>query len=381
MRLASIRKSVVCAFSFFVSITLVEGEDALEPGSILEHMKRAADWQLDQPYTVDVLEWDNAPFFAGLSDLSEVSGEQRYLDSFKAIAEELSWALAERRYHADDHAIGLTYLKLYQRDGDANIIKNVLKTFDAILDEPNKEGYYRADRHLMKPDWTRGLNFKRWTWCDALYMSPPIWAGLAEITGEEKYLDFMVGEWRQTVDWLWDEEEKLFFRDDSYFEQRTPSGAKIFWGRGNGWVFGGLVEVLQYLPEDSEYRRYFVDTFQAMAIRILDLQQSNGTWAPSLLDENHIAQDESSGTAFYVYGLAWGVNNGLLDYATCGSVIESGWASLCERLTPEGKLINVQPVGHGPEGFDPNTSVIYGTGAFLSAGSEVLKLSRSKRNL
>ena len=51
--------------------------------------------------------------------------------------------------------------------------------------------------------------------------------------------------------YLYDKEEHLFYRDHRYFAKREANGKKVFWGRGNGWVLGGLVEILQALPKDE----------------------------------------------------------------------------------------------------------------------------------
>ena len=79
-------------------------------------------------------------------------------------------------------------------------------------------------------------------------MGPPAWVRLYAATGDEKYLDFAVTNWWRTTDFLYDQEEHLFFRDSTYFKKTEANGKKVFWGRGNGWVMGGLVRMLEYLP-------------------------------------------------------------------------------------------------------------------------------------
>jgi rhamnogalacturonyl hydrolase YesR len=215
---------------------------------------------------------------------------------------------------------------------------------------------------------------ERWGWCDALYMAPPVWTGLWKVTGEEKYLNYMVQEWKQTTEWLWDADESLYYRDRAFIGKPTPSGKKNFWARGNGWVLAGLAEVLQYLPKDRPEYSYFENTFKVMAAKLKSIQKENGTWAMSLIDPEFFPQDETSGTAFFTYGLAWGVNNGLLNRAEYEPVVRKGWKALCERQLENGRLINVQPEGHAAVEFDPDSTVIFGMGTFISAGSEVYKL-------
>jgi len=342
------------------------------PEKIILRMKAAADWQLGHPFGYDPLLWHCAPFYMGLIDLTEVSGDPAYANAVKEIGKKHEWTLAKRIYHADDQAVGQSYLKLYQREHDPKMIEQLKKRFDFILAHPAPSAYKVEKKKKNKTIMIR--NTDRWVWCDALYMAPAAWAGLWKVTGDEKYLDFMVKEWKQTTTWLWDEDESLYYRDMRYIGKKTASGAKIFWSRGDGWVFGGLVEVLEYLPKKHPYRPFFEDKFKRMAKTIQRIQKPNGTWAPSLLDPKEFPQDETSGTAFFTYGLAWGINNGLLDKTTYESTARKGWKALCERQQPDGRLINVQPVGSHPKGFDPNSTVIYGMGAFLCAGSEMYKL-------
>ncbi len=350
--------------------------DVFQPDEIVARMEKAAEWQLANPFRCHRLEWQCAPFYMGLSDLSEVSGDRRFIDAAKAIGETNEWRLWKRPYHADDHAVGQVYLKLYQLDQDPSVLSKLQERFDWILAHPAEQTYWAEITPPRRMKWEGWRSFyqERWSWCDALYMAPPVWAGLWKVTGEQKYLDYMVQEWKQTTDWLWDDDVGLYYRDKNYIGQTSPAGKKIFWARGNGWVLGGLVEVLQYVPADNPHRPYFEATFKRMATSLKAIQKENGTWAPSLLDPEHTPQDESSGTAFYTYGMAWGINNGLLDRAEYESVVRKGWQALCERQKESGRIINIQPVGARPEGFDPDSTVIYGMGAFISAGSEVYKM-------
>ncbi|MEY4386948.1 MAG: Unsaturated rhamnogalacturonyl hydrolase YteR, partial [Verrucomicrobiota bacterium] len=213
----------------------------------------------------------------------------------------------------------------------------------------------------------------RWTWCDSLYMSPPTLARLYAATGDKKYLEFLNREFRSTYDMLWDKDEHLFFRDTSFFKKKTPSGKKTFWSRGNGWVFGGLCLLLEQLPKDDATRGFYENLFRQMADSIVAAQQTDGLWRPSLLDPEEIPVGETSGSGFFVFGLAWGVNHGLLEREKYWPVIQRGWAGLLTRVKPDGYVGYVQPIGASPDKLSPDSRQDYGTGAFLLAGCEVLR--------
>ena len=354
-------------------LTFSARADVFDRNEILGRMKLAADWQLSHPFGFSDLDWHCGPFYMGLSDLSEVSGDRKYIDAARAIGAKNNWGFGERPpYHADDHAVAQIYLKLYQLDKDPAMIAKVRERLDWILANPPRQEYLMM--WSRRGDLRMWYTIERWGWCDALYMAPPVWTGLWKVTGEEKYLNYMVQEWKQTTEWLWDADESLYYRDKSYIGNTTPSGKKNFWARGNGWVVMGLAEVLQYLPKDRLEYSYFENMIKAMAAKLKSIQKENGTWAMSLLDPEFCPQDETSGTAFFTYGLAWGINNGLLNRAEYEPVVRKGWKALCERQQENGRLINVQPEGHGAVEFDPDSTVIFSMGAFISAGSEVYKL-------
>jgi hypothetical protein len=206
-------------------------------------------------------------------------------------------------------------------------------------------------------------------------MAPPAWARLTTATGDEKYLNFAVTNWWRTTDYLYDTNEHLFFRDSTYFNKREANGQKVFWSRGNGWVMGGLVRVLQFLPMNSPERPRFEKLFSEMAEKILTCQQPDGLWRASLLDPDSYPLKETSGSGFYTYALAWGVNQGLLDRAKFEPAVRKAWTALVACVDADGKLTHVQPIGADPKKFADDSTEVYGTGAFLIAGSEVYRMA------
>jgi len=154
------------------------------------------------------------------------------------------------------------------------------------------------------------------------------------------------------------------------------NGEKIFWSRGNGWVMGGLVRILQELPKNYPAREFYESLFKEMSSRIVDLQQEDGLWRASLLDPASYPGGEVSGSGFFCYALAWGINNKLLDRKTYLPFVKKAWIALNKCVDTEGRVGWVQPIGADPrKNFDENSWEVYGTGAFLLAGSEVIKLT------
>jgi len=337
----------------------------LDPNAIKAVMARVADWQLAHPSRHASTDWTHGAFFAGLSAWAAMADTDRYLDALKTFGEQNHWQLGTRPYHADDHCVGQMYLALYERYRDPNMIRALTERFDWILAHPSDVTLEAGKQQ----------NKDRWWWCDALFMGPPVWAKLAAVTGQPKYLDFMDTEWWATTGYLYDREEHLYFRDSTYFDRREANGRKVFWSRGNGWVFAGLARVLDALPADFHDRPRYAQLYQDMAAKLITVQQPDGLWRASLLDPNAYPAPETSGTGFFCYGLAWGVNRGLLDGATYRPAVAKAWQGLVGCVHPDGMLGSVQPIGGAPDKVSPDLTEIYGVGAFLLAGSEVHKMA------
>jgi rhamnogalacturonyl hydrolase YesR len=112
-----------------------------------------------------------------------------------------------------------------------------------------------------------------------------------------------------------------------------------------------------------------------MMARVAQLQQPDGLWRSSLLDPALSPGGESSGTGFYIYAMAWGINNKILGRDKYLPVVKKAWAGLNTLVHPDGKVGWTQPIGADPRrNFSAESWEVYGAGAYLLAGSEVVKL-------
>lgn len=336
----------------------------MTPAAVLTTMQRVADWQLANPSKHKTTDWTQGAGYAGFMALAGISKDPKYHEAMLAMGRSNGWKPGPNTYHADDHCVGQTFVELYLLHRDPEMIAPLRERFDFIL--ANQPAGTNLAFHMAS---------KRWAWCDALFMAPPAWVMLTAATGEKKYLDYAVQEWWRTTDYLYDKKEHLYYRDSNYFGKKEANGKKVFWGRGNGWVMGGLVRVLQYLPKDHPDRPRFEQLFKDMSVKILTCQQPDGLWRASLLDPATFTLKETSGSGFYTYALAWGVNHGLLDRALFEPAVRKGWAALVACVAADGKLMHVQPIGESPKSFKDDSTEVYGVGAFLLAGSEVYRMA------
>ncbi len=336
----------------------------LNQKSVMDVMTRVADWHMENPGWHDNRNWTKGALFKGFSEFAMISPEKRHMDFVMKTCQENDWKLGDRKYHADDHCIGQTYINMYNLNKDEKMIENIVDRFDWILDNQPNTDLKMGTKHSQR----------RWNWCDAIFMSPTVWAQLYHVTGDKKYFDYMAKELDATTDYLYDEEEDLYFRDSKYFNSRERNGKKVFWGRGNGWVLGGLTEIIENTKDQKSFNKKYVKIFQDMSKKIASLQDENGYWHASMLDPKSYPAPETSCTGFFCYGLAWGINNGYLDKDEYLPVVEKGWKALVAAVHPNGKLGYVQQIGEDPRKTNYHQTEVYGIGAFLLTGTEMMKL-------
>lgn len=297
--------------------------------------------------------WVPSAFYIGVVGAFEATGNDFYLEQAMEWAELNNFAMGPRLRHADDHACGSVYLSLATQDPDHVNISAIRSVYDKLIADPVP-------------------GRKDWSWCDALFMSPPTLAQLGEFTQDKKYHAYLHQMYWDTAEYLFDREDDLFYRDQRYFFRRTRHGEKIFWSRGNGWVIAGLARIIPYLSEKDKQKASYIELFKTLSASLAPLQGEDGFWRSSLLDPEEYPNPESSGSGFIVFALAWGINNGYLDRNTYETIVWNGWNALTAAVHKNGKLGWVQDIGMDPQDVSFEDTHAYGAGAFLLAGSELL---------
>lgn len=340
-------------------------DKCFKPKEIKKVMTQAAMWQLRNPKH-ELYDWTNGAFYAGIFAAYETTDDKKLMNAIIEMGEKNQWKPGPRLQHADDHAICQTYVDVYRIKKDKKMI------------EPFTE---QMDKFITTPYPTSGIQKITWWWCDALFMGPPTLVKLSVTTGDKKYMEYSDKLFHECYDLLYDKEEHLFARDMGYVikndgnDRFEANGKKIFWSRGNGWVMGGLVRVLSEIPKSYKERAFYENIFKEMADKVASLQQEDGLWRASLLDPETYPGGEASGSGFYTYALAWGINNGLLDSNKFLPAVQRAWKGLNGLIQPDGHVGWCQPIGADPrKNFNADSWEVYGTGAFLLAGSEVIKL-------
>ena len=341
---------------------------------VLSTIKKVNDfWQEHHQPEVRAF-WDEAAYHTGNMEAFKITRDKKYKLYSEKWAVHNKWMGAKSmdpkdwKYsygESDDYVLFgdwqicfQTYIDLYNLDPAAHKIARVKEVMNYQMS-------------TAKNDY--------WWWADGLYMVMPVMTKMYKLTGDKLYLDKLHEYFSYANSIMYDQDAGLYYRDAKYVYPKHSSlnGKKDFWARGDGWVFSGLAKVLKDLPKDDEHQAFYVARYKEMAKAIVASQQGEGYWTRSMLDKDHAPGPETSGTAFFTYGLLWGVNNGYLEEKVyLGSALK-GWKYLSDvALQSDGKVGYVQPIGEKAipgQIVDANSTSNFGVGAFLLASAEMYR--------
>ncbi|MEO7313429.1 MAG: glycoside hydrolase family 88 protein [Chitinophagaceae bacterium] len=314
--------------------------------------------------------WTRAVYYEGLMAMNEVNPQKKYYDYALDWGVKHKWNLrgGMTTRNADNQCCGQTYIELYLIDKKPEYITNIKASIDSMM-------------KTQKVD--------DWNWIDAIQMAIPVYTKLGVIYKDTTYFHRMYemyafSKYKHGGKGLYNPEDHLWWRDKDFVAPyKEPNGEDCYWGRGNGWVVAALVRVLKDLPKNETHYEEYLTDLKDMLKSLLPLQRADGLWNVSLHDSTHFGGKELTGTALFVYGMAWGVNNKILDKKTYLPVIIKAWnAMVTDCLHDNGFLGYVQGTGKEPKDSQPVTYTSvpdfedYGLGAFLLAGSELYKLKK-----
>lgn len=315
--------------------------------------------------------WTWGTYATGAMAFYEVNKDPHILNYLTDWGEKHQWKI-ETVEMFNDHLAGQTYIQLYEMDKSQEVrIADVKKSIDLYIETGDVEGRKFGDN---------------WNWVDAAYMAMPLFAQLGTLTGDKVYYEKMhelyLNMKNEVGGGLYNAEDSLWWRDASFKAPYTePNGEDCYWSRGNGWVIGALVRTLNFMPNDAPNRDEYQSMLKQMCTALLKVRREDGLWNVSLHDPTNFGGKELTGSALFLYGMAWGVNNGLLDADKFNPAIYKGWNALVKDcLHPNGFLGYVQGTGDQPSSRQPVTYNSlpdfedYGLGTFLLAGSEIYKM-------
>ncbi len=325
--------------------------------------------------------WDNAAYHTGNMEAYFLTGNENWRRYSEDWANHNEWKGAKSNDRADwKYSYGES--DDYVLFGDWQICFQTYADLYNIL--PDDRRIARA-REVMEYEMSTPRN-DYWWWADGLYMVMPVMTKLHKITGNDRYLDKLYEYIVYSDSIMLDAETGLYYRDGKYVypKHKSVNGKKDFWARGDGWVLAGLAKVIKDLPADYKHRQFFVDKYTRLADAVVATQQPGGYWTRSMMDPEHAPGCETSGTAFFTYGLLWGINNGYLNDPKYIDAALRGWDYLYKTaLQKDGSIGYVQPIGEKAipgQVVDRTSTSNFGTGAWLLAACEYVRYLEKHSN-
>ncbi|HTC21800.1 MAG TPA: glycoside hydrolase family 88 protein, partial [bacterium] len=279
--------------------------------------------------------WFRAVYFEGLMDFYQINPQPSFINYAVTWGTGNNWSLVAGNTdrNANDQCAGQSYIDLYNLNPTPAYIANIQADLNDIIGST--------------------APVTDWYWIDAVQMAMPTWAKMGVLTGNSSYFNDMYELYANTRNvqgtaGLYNPVDSLWWRDATFVNPPyvEANGKSCYWSRGNGWVYAALARVLDILPPSDPHYAQYVSDFQAMSAAILAVQQANGFWTQSLYDPVDFPGPETSGTALFTYGMAWGVRKGFLPAATYEPAAALAWnAMVADALHSNGFLGYVQDTG------------------------------------
>ncbi len=311
--------------------------------------------------------WTRGVYYEGLMELYSILPKEAYYQYALNWSEFHKWSFRNgpTTRNADDYCASQTYIDLYRLEPQPERLRKVIGNLDMLVNTPQNDD---------------------WWWIDAIQMGMPVFAKLGTTLNEPKYYDKMWDMYaycrNEMAGGLFNEEDDLWWRDGDFVPPyKEPNGEDCYWSRGNGWVYAALVRVMQEIPTNEKHYKDYLKDFKKMTDALVSCQREDGYWNVSLHDPTNFGGKEVTGTSLFVYGMAWGINNGILPKDKYLPIITKAWNIMVEEaIHPNGFLGYVQGTGKEPKDGQPVTYDSmpdfedYGIGCFLLAGVEVYKI-------
>ena len=321
--------------------------------------------------------WDYVP---GLVAKAIIMAWEQYKDLawsdlyFKGIqdyADNIKMHLGES--NIDDLNAGKIFFELYRgaiEKGQADKAADY-KAKITVCRNTLKEDHTRIGSHLPG---TGGFWHKKQyvnqMWLDGLYMGPALYAEWQANFGHEageadnrESWDDIALQFDTIFKYTWDSEKKLNYHawsaeplnNASKFWADPVTGRSMeFWGRGVGWFFAALVDVLEFMPASHPAHARIVNYTNLVADGLKDWQDAaSGCWYQLLQYDSSMKGTtcdvsnylESSASSMFTYAYLKGMRLGVLNKKTYRKMAIKAYKGLIDNFVveePDGKIKLIQ---------------------------------------
>ncbi|MEH7387327.1 glycoside hydrolase family 88 protein [Bacillus sp. JJ1521] len=261
--------------------------------------------------------WDHeyGVVFKGIEDIWNKTKDQKYLDYLESnIKPRIAEAGEISGYELEDYSVdhintGRILFGLFDRSNDeryqkaATILRNQFKT------------HPRTSEGLL---WHKKI-FPYQSFLDGIYMASPFYAQYAKNFNEPEIFNDVVNQITLLAKHVRDANTGLFYhgwdeKKEQIWADPKNGHSPSFWGRAQGWYCVGIVDVLDFLPEDYPERDQLIEILNGLLSSIVEYQdQETGVWYQVVDQGNRTGNYlESSSSNMYIYALAKGIRKGYL---------------------------------------------------------------------
>lgn len=302
--------------------------------------------------------WFNAIFIKGLIDTYRLTHDVKYLNYATGWAKHNNWSIPTNAPNYDGPEASQEFIDLYELD-----------PAHPALDIANAQAYVTKQTARVEKGTVSDLSY-----VDAVRLGAlSAFARLGALNHNATEIDAMAKMFAYTESHIYDKKASLWWRDSRWV------GTTVHWSRGNGWIVMALTDTIAALPAGDSHRAHYISLLQAMSTKLKATQQSGGYWTADVDHPASYPSSEETGTSFFTYGIARGIQMGYLDKTTYLPVVQKAWNWLSTKSLHSNGLVGyVQGPSSHPSQFQPISSSAtynYGVGGFLMAGAEVARLT------
>lgn len=206
-------------------------------------------------------------------------------------------------------------------------------------------------------------------WLDGLYMGPSLyaeWQGnfgneLGETDNLQSWNDIAL-QFDTVFHYTWDPVKKMNYhawsaeplnKASNFWADPATGKSMEFWGRGVGWFFAALVDVLEYMPANHPARIRLAEYTHKVADGLAARQDTSGCWYQLLQYDDSMKGTscnisnylESSASSMFTYAFYKGIRLGILDKNTYSPIADKAYKGLIETFVveePNGKIKLIQ---------------------------------------
>ncbi|MEI6276306.1 MAG: glycoside hydrolase family 88 protein [Prolixibacteraceae bacterium] len=320
---------------FMVNVMAIQAQTTKKDGTAIAiKMAESEMKQFPEPWTVDFNPKPAWNYTQGLIAQSMLmvwheSKNEAFFNYARAYADKLIDASGNiagykvEEYNIDCMNSGKFLFELYTQTKDEKYRKAIVLLREQLKSQPRTSdgGFWHKQRYPNQ------------MWLDGLYMGAPFYAQYAKVFNEPALFDDVVNQFILVHQHTYDPKIGLNYHGWDELKQQKWANPQTgcspnFWSRAEGWYAMGLVDVLDYIPQNHAGRAKLIAILNQVATGVMKYQDAKtGLWYQVMdqgnRDGNYL---EATGSSMFAYALQKAVRKGYIskDYKAVALKAYSG---------------------------------------------------------